>query len=152
MIVLLFAACGGSPTDTAGDTAADPDGFEALAGLVFVQEALGVGAGSYTFAAEDDLYIDYSAAPSSWTRDDGSALPAHEPFLQPSFGGVRTFSAVVDWSDGATVSGDAEWDYVMVFDEGYTTIESGTCERFGPDGEHDGTLEFGVDLVYTRAE
>ena len=139
--------------DTAEDTSvpADPDGIEALRGLTFVPEGLPPGIASYAFEGADEVYIDYSAAPPYFVRDDGTPLPDHAPFVDVDFDGVRTFHGAIDWSDGATVVGAARWEYEMVFDEDYSRIASGTIDAFGPDGMHQNRLLYGIELFYVRA-
>lgn len=157
-LTLSISAC--APVeDTALDSAAgdlteaDTDGFEALAGLRFVQSS-GLGVASYHFDAEDDIYIDYSAAPDDWALDDGSPLPTRKAFIETGYEGIRTFDAVIDWStpEGSTSGGVQKWVYSMVFDEGYTAITSGTLEGYDSDGELMYILAFGEDMIYTRYE
>jgi hypothetical protein len=139
--------------DTATDDTADDDGFADLEGRVYVQKGQALGFASYAFAAETEIYIDYTAFPSHVTLDDGAALPPHKAFVDTGFAGARTFTGTIDWEmDGSTLGGDARWVYEMVFAADYSSIESGTSDSFLADGTHRGTLYFGTDLIYVLAE
>jgi hypothetical protein len=150
--LLLLAFIGLGCSDGGEDT---DDGFEALDGLIFVQEGYGVGFASYHFDAADDIYIDYSTAPNDWLLDNDAPMPLKKAFVEISYAGARTFAGVADWSDpeGTTIAdGDERWEYVMVFDEAYATIESGTMSAYRPNGDLRYVLFFGEDLRYQRAE
>ena len=107
------------------------------------------GLASYHFS-EEESYISYSAAPSAWRLDDGSAPPLKKPFLNSTYDPtIRTFRAIVDWSS-VNFGGDAKWIYRMVFSEDFATIESGEVLGYGPAGEKRRWTVYMQGLFYTR--
>ena len=100
---------------------------------------------SYHFSDDPQTgsYISYSAAPASWTLDDGSKPPAEKYFLGQNYNeGTRTFTGIIDWSE-TTFHGDAKWNYTMVFSPDFTTIESGQVQCFNLQGDITHNIGFG---------
>ncbi|HCH63655.1 MAG TPA: hypothetical protein DFR83_12690 [Deltaproteobacteria bacterium] len=122
-----------------------------LLGTVFIQNG-GEGYASYHFDAEDEIYISYEAA--DFQLDSGRSFPDQKYFVDISFDlDDRAFLGTIDWSEpeGSTVGGAERWEYLMVFDEDYQVIESGSVLLIDSRG---GTLDeiyFGSDLEYERA-
>lgn len=122
--------------------------MEQLFGSVYVQSGT-EGLASYHFE-EEECYISYSAAPSSWRLDNGCAPPIKKLFQNISFhASSRTFTAVVDWC-AAAFAGDAKWIYRIVFSADYTKIESGEVLAYGAAGEWRSVSVYGRDLFYVR--
>ena len=118
-------------------------------GSIYVQSGT-VGLASYHFE-EEECYISYSAAPSSWKLDNGCALPLKKPFQNVSFNAsCRTFTAVVDWCPVA-FAGDVKWVYRIVFSADYAHIESGEVISYDASGKPSVSV-FGCDLVYERLQ
>jgi hypothetical protein len=162
LVILASSACTSESVDSAPrgdsavieDTGPADDGFEDLAGRVYVQTGEPIGWVSYTFAAEDDIYIDYSAYPAEITLDDGSPVPDHKAFIDIAYEGARTFTGTIDWAaEGTTYfGGDALRVYEMIFAPDYTSIESGRVDSFLSDGTHRLTWFYAEDWFYVLAD
>ena len=67
--------------------------------------------------------------------DDGSSPPAKKHFEDWTYdAGTRTFTGDITWAP-VCFGGYNRWEYIMVFDEDFTKIESGTCDLYKPSGE-----------------
>ena len=90
-----------------------------------------VGLASYHFETGQP-YISYKNCP--WNLDDGNKPPEKKYFENWSYdANTRTFKGQIKW-EPVTFSGNNKWDYVMIFDEGFTYICAGTVDTFYPDG------------------
>ena len=133
--------------DTDADTEVEPN---PLIGMVFVQSG-GVGLASYHFDAVDDIYINYSAAPSSWYLDNYQPFPDEKAFIDTSFDlELRAFYGTIDWSypEATTADGAERWVYEMLFSADYQTISGGGIRMYSPSDAFLGEYAFGVDLFY----
>ena len=117
-------------------------------GGVYVQ--LGTeGLASYHFS-EEESYISYSAAPPSWRLDNGSSPPERKPFLHSTYDpAIRTFRAIVDWSD-VNFHGDAQWIYRIVFSDDFMSIEGGEVLSYDATGQRGRWHVYRQQLFYTR--
>ncbi len=117
-------------------------------GGVYIQ-ACTEGLASYHFD-EQESYISYNMAPPEWRLDDGSAPPKKKPFLHSTYDPViRTFRAIVDWSD-VTFGGGAQWIYRIVFSDDFMKISGGEVISYRAGGGKQMWHVYEQDLAYVR--
>lgn len=111
--------------------------------------------GTITESINDDstgAYINYEAAPPSWSMRNGTQPPKKKYFCSPKYHATtRTFTGTIVWGENS-MSECAQWNYRMVFSEDFSTIESGEVRKFGVDGSErkKAQSKFGFGLNYER--
>ncbi len=108
---------------------------------------------SLTDEGEGGVYISYEHDRcAEWpSLDDGSPVPFRVPFVDISYDeNRRTFRGRIPWREayGTTWQGNAEWNYVMVFDTEFTCIISGEVAMSSNDYS---TSTYGETLNYYNA-
>ena len=132
---------------------------ETLWGNTFIQAST-IGQASYHFVDPNDengAYISYESEQTLYwgSLDDGSPLPPRVPFRNITFDeSARIFRGVIAWKEdyGTTWNGAIRWEYEMVFDSTFSTIESGGVRNF-LEGEVEGDEHrYGPTLQYSNAK